>query len=131
MGKSATDILLMGFTALMFVTALTMALWMNETAQAAIASTFQAGADQDHNIAVLLREREDDSVTGSEVVQTIYRLNQFDYDVAVDGVLFPRSAETDEIRAEWIFPEAVYSVYRERNTEGVLMKIVFTLRAPS
>lgn len=131
LGKTATELLLMGFTALIFMSALTMALWMNETAQTAVASVFRAGAEQDRNTSMVLRAKEDDLVPGSEVIQTIYRLKQFNYDVVVDGIHFPRNAETDEIRAEWISPAAAYSVKRERNGEGDLMKIVFTLQAPS
>jgi len=131
LGKTATDLLLMGFTALIFMSALTMALWMNETAQTAVASAFRAGVDQDRNTSMILRAKENDSVSGAEVIQTIYRLKQFDYDVVVDGVHFPRNAETDEIHAEWISPAAAYSVKRERDGEGDLMKIVFTLQASS
>ncbi|MDP4095283.1 hypothetical protein OIN60_00560 [Paenibacillus sp. P96] len=80
---------------------------------------------RDRNLVVMPVIEEEERISGSAVMQSIFQIAELGADIQVDGYLFSKDVIIEETDVSMIAPQAVYSTAYQRNGDGVLQRVIF------
>ena len=110
------------------LTALSLALALFTTTSATADHVVEVNAGRDHNVQTTLRIPDTYTVTGAQVIQTLYQIADLHVDIQVDGVAFSKDLDTEQIDVSSISTIKSYVPTYLRAADGSVQKIVFTSR---
>ena len=110
------------------LTALSLALALFTTTSETVGHVGEVNAGRDHNVQTTLRVPETYTVTGAQVIQTLYQIADLHVDIQVDGMEFTKDLETGQIDVSNVSTTKSYVPTYLRAADGSVQKIVFTSR---
>lgn len=79
----------------------------------------------DRNVHTTLLVTEDYTVSGSEVLQSLYHIHQMGAEIQVDEVMFAPDMDPDRTDMSMIDVHQQYVPVHQRDTTGQLVKLIF------
>ncbi|THF74387.1 hypothetical protein [Cohnella fermenti] len=129
MNTSVRSMIEMSAACLLFLTAITIGLFLFQRGAAALDTAFVSGRQLDRSIASTLSPIAGDGmVSGAEVLQTLAQIDQVGAEVVVDGRTYPPTLERDQLTATELVLAGRYRAETERDGSGAIIRIRFALQ---
>lgn len=125
-GEHARSALWLGVSFLIFIASLSGAYALFQTSARINEQTYHLTASSDHNMYSTLKIENKYTCTGAEVRQTIHQINSLQVDIEVNGTLYPKDLDPDEVDVSSIDLDQKYTPAYIRNTGGQLVMLRFT-----
>lgn len=114
------------FFTVIFITALTIAIYQFTNTSNIIDRSYDALKKSDHNQVKVLKVTEDYYVSGVQVLQSINLIDDIDCNIVVDGVVFIPDLDIKNTNITVVNVDKNYIPSYIRNTSGLLEKVIFT-----
>ncbi|MCR8642100.1 hypothetical protein NV379_05460 [Paenibacillus sp. N1-5-1-14] len=123
MNTNLKPMLWQAFATVVFIGALTVALYQVQFVQKSIQTTYITGKTLDHNVAATLNPSDVYTVNSSVVLQSIYHIEELQVDIQVDGHLYPKTIKIEHADLSKINRSKQYVSKRVRGPKGELIRI--------
>lgn len=118
--------LFLGSMSILFVIGLATAINLNNETKNVLKLVSLNNQDKDRTIYTDLAIPEESVILSSEVALTIAQIPETQIDVEVDGILFAKTLEFDEIDLTKVPSDKKFIANYERNTAGEITKVKYT-----
>ena len=125
LGENTRSALYMSVATLIFITALTIFLFFFKTVADTNELTYNMTSQSDKSITSTLKIPTAYTVSGAEVRQSIYKINDIGVDIVVDGVTYYKTLDPTEVNVSGINVNRNYTPTYVRDTKGDLTLIRF------
>ncbi|WP_433708989.1 hypothetical protein [Paenibacillus illinoisensis] len=115
----------MSVATLIFITALTIFLFFFKTVADTNELTYNMTSQSDKSITSTLKIPTAYTVSGAEVKQSIYKINDIGVDMVVDGVTYYKTLDPTEVNVSGINVDRNYTPTYVRDTKGDLTLLRF------
>lgn len=113
----------------LFVTALSVSSYLYFSAGQTIEQSYRTGKELDRNVHTTLVITGDYTVSGSEVLQSLYHIGQAGIDIEVDDVIFRPDLDPDRRDLSMIDVHQFYVPIYQRDATGQLVKLIFRAKS--
>ncbi|MBY0217931.1 hypothetical protein [Paenibacillus illinoisensis] len=125
LGENTRSALYMSVATLIFITALTIFLFFFKTVADTNELTYNMTSQSDKSITSTLKIPTAYTVSGAEVKQSIYKINDIGVDMVVDGVTYYKTLDPTEVNVSGINVDRNYTPTYVRDTKGDLTLLRF------
>ncbi|WP_145950137.1 hypothetical protein [Paenibacillus sp. Y412MC10] len=116
----------LAFSSMVFVVALTTAISLYSDISKSIDIVNTSENSLDRNVYSTLGIPKEPIITGENVALTVLQIPDTKIDIVVNGTLFPKTLEFDQIDISGIPTNKTYTANFERDTLGNLTKVIYT-----
>ncbi|PAD71338.1 hypothetical protein [Paenibacillus campinasensis] len=111
---------------LIFIAAATLALWSFTTQDQSLRILEHFKNQEDHRLYNVIEAPGEEIYSGAQVLYSIYNIKNIDADIQVGQyLLYSKSLNIENTDVSAIDPNKEYVVSYQRNSDGVLTKIIF------
>jgi hypothetical protein len=109
-----------------FITACIFAINGINIQEAAVNVVHKSTMQDEKRLFTDLKDKGFETYTGAEVLQSIYHIRELNADIRVNGYLFSKNAEIEDINVSVISLNRTYQVQYIRGSDGEVQTIVFS-----
>ncbi|WP_212981451.1 hypothetical protein [Paenibacillus azoreducens] len=109
-----------------FITACIFAINGINIQEAAVNVVHKSTMQDEKRLFTDLKDKGFETYTGAEVLQSIYHIRELNADIRVNGYLFSKNAEIEDINVSVISLNRTYQVQYIRGSDGEVHTIVFS-----
>ena len=123
--NNASEAIGLSFAVSAFMVSLTLSVYLFTSIGDTIQQTYEMNTNSDKNIHSTLKVPEKYFVTGTEVRQSLYQINDIGIDIEVDGLMYSKSLDPTTLNVTAISLTKKYTPTYMRDTNGALMVLRF------
>ncbi|MNJ28196.1 hypothetical protein [Paenibacillus bouchesdurhonensis] len=110
----------------LFIVAFIFALNGIHAQEAAFEAARKSMEQEERRLYTSLQLNSNETYTGAEVIQSLYQIPQLGVNIQVGGQYFSKYNDPETINISGIDPYKVYDVAYIRDSQGILLTIIFT-----
>lgn len=125
MNGNSEDSVSMLATVMWFIASLSIVFMSFTLQENSIDAVILSAENEDRRLSPIIEMASEESYTGAQVIQTLYQINEIEADIQVNNTQFSKLIDIESTDVSSIDPYKVYTVTFQRDTEGMLEKIIF------
>lgn len=125
MNGTSEDSVSMLAAVMWFIASLSIVFMSYTLQENSIEAVIVSAEHEERRLSPIIEMASEESYTGAQVIQTLYQINEIEADIQVNNTQFSKLIDIKSTDVSSIDPYKVYIVTFQRNTEGMLEKIIF------